>query len=124
MNAQELVSSLATRIGLSGLSLAETGACSVIFEEDEVVFEDNNQKLFVFAEIGPAAGRETLYADLLDANHLGHGTAYGSIGLDRQRDVFTLCRVVELPCEYEQFEEQLALFINVLRHWKKQLSEL
>ena len=123
MNAVELVRALGARVGITDLSLGAEGACSVIFDQDEVIFEENTGRLFVFAEIGSAAGRTDVYTVLLDANHLGHGSGFGSIGLDKERETFTLSRVVETPCEYEQFEEQLKLFVSVLRYWKKYLQE-
>ena len=47
------------------MSLSEHNTCSVVFDNDEVVFELHDNQLFIIGVIGSAAGREDLYARFL-----------------------------------------------------------
>ncbi|MBQ9274275.1 MAG: type III secretion system chaperone [Succinivibrio sp.] len=122
MNASELIVSLGNRLGIGELALSPEGTCSVIFDQDEVAFEVNSDRLFLIADIGPATGREDMYNALLRANHLGNGSAFGNLGLDWERDVFCLSKVIEADETEELFENQLALFVKTLRYWKEYLQ--
>ncbi|MCR5537284.1 MAG: type III secretion system chaperone [Succinivibrio sp.] len=122
MQVQEIFKTLGQRIGLS-LSLTDEQTCSVLFDGDEVRFEVQDSQLFIYAEVGSLAGREDLYIRLLGANHLGQWSGFGSLGLDENKELLTLTRVLVLECSYAAFERELTLFIKVLRYWKTFLQE-
>ena len=50
------------------------------FDQDEILFEQNEDQLYIMADLGTAAGRSDAYARLLEANWLGvqSGQAYAS----------------------------------------------
>ncbi len=125
MSCAELIHQLGQKLNISDLSLTEDNTCGVLFDDDDVLFENVNGNLFIVAEIGRVEEdeRNKYFAIFMDANHLGHGTAYGSIGYDEQRDIFTLTRIVSEDIVYEKFEEQLVVFLKTLRYWKKYLQD-
>ena len=122
MKPADLIATLGDRLKIEDLVLSEQGVCSVFFDDDEVVFECNDDRLFIFAEIGSAQGRQDLYLELMQANHLGLGAAYGSIGLDVNKESFTQTRVFEGDITYGLFEKRVADFIIALRYWKRYLE--
>ncbi len=125
MSCAELIHQLGQKLNISDLSLTEDNTCGVLFDDDDVLFENVNGNLFIVAEIGSVDENERnkFFALFMDANHLGHGTAYGSIGYDEQRDIFTLTRIVSEDIEYEKFEEQLVVFLKTLRYWKRYIQD-
>jgi len=118
MKIRELIRNLGLRLGIADLELSEDGSCSVTFGPDEVIFEQEGEMLFIIAEIGSAEGNEKIFRAMLDANHCGHGSGFGSIGWDCERNSFTLSRVIEGDFNNELFEKQLKLFVSTLRFWK------
>ena len=111
MKIRELIRNLGLRLGIADLELSEDGSCSVTFGPDEVIFEQEGEMLFIIAEIGSAEGNEKIFRAMLDANHCGHGSGFGSIGWDCERNSFTLSRVIEGDFNNELFEKQLKLFV-------------
>ena len=105
------------------MSLSEHNTCSVVFDNDEVVFELHDNQLFIIGVIGSAAGREALYARFLQADYLGAETGFGAIGLDTERGEFVLHRNLVGNLEYGEFEAVVTLFIQVLRYWKSFLQD-
>lgn len=125
MSCAELIHQLGQKLNISDLALTENNTCGILFDEDDVLFENTHKHIFIVAEIGRAEDnvKDKLFNVFMDANHLGHGTAYGSIGFDEQRSVFTITRVVDEDIEYEKFEDQLVLFLKALRYWKRYMQD-
>ncbi len=121
MNTNKLLSELGENIKLD-LSLSEHNTCSVVFDEDEVIFEENNHQLFIYAVLGSSVGRDDLYGDLLYNSNLGANTGYASIGLDKERNEFLMYRILTGNMEYNEFQDILVLFIKSLRYWKDWLA--
>ena len=121
MQYQELISRLGETVGV-GLSLSPAGTAAVMFDGDEVNFETVEGRLYIYADIASAEGRESDYATLLAANSLCLGTDGAAAGLDRERGTFTLCRVLDGGMEYPVFEQAVAGFIDALRSLKRTLS--
>ena len=121
MNTTKLLETLGENINLD-LALSEHKTCSVIFDEDEVIFEENNNQLFIYAVLGTSIGHEELYEDLLSYSNLGANTGNASIGLDKDRNEFLMYRILTGNMEYEEFQDILVLFIKSLRYWKNWLS--
>ena len=125
MNCAELIHQLGQKLNISDLSLTEDNTCGILFDDDDVLIENSNNNIFIVSEIGRVEEdeKEKFFAVFMDANHLGHGTAFGSIGYDEQRDIFTLTRVLNDEIEFEKFEEQLVLFLKALRYWKRYIQD-
>ncbi len=122
MNGELLIGELGRAIGID-LKLSEAGTCGVFFDEDEVFFERHEGQLYLIAELGPAAGRRDAHTRLLEADCLGAESGQACIGLDAQREVFTLHRILEGELTSAEFEKALTLFIRALRYWKAWLAQ-
>ena len=122
MNGKALVRELGEALG-AGLEMSGRNTCGVFFDEDEVVFEMHGGHLYVMADIGPAAGRRDAHTRLLEADCLGAESGQACIGLDAQREVFTLHRILEGELTSAEFEKALTLFIRALRYWKAWLAQ-
>lgn len=96
--------------------------CGVFFDQDEVSFEVNYDRIFIIAELGSAIGREDAFNRLLSANYLGAQTGFAFIGIDSTRQTFTLNRILDGDLTYKEFEDSVTLFIKALRYWKEWLS--
>ena len=121
MNGKALIRELGEALGIE-LELSDQNTCGVFFDEDEVVFEMHDGQLYVMADIGPAAGRRDAHTRLLEANCLGAQSGQACLGLDSQREVFTLHRILEGELTYGEFEKILTLFIRAARYWKEWLA--
>ena len=75
---------LGDKLGISDLNMTEDNTCGVFFDDDDVLFECSHGNLFIVAEIGRVEEdeKEKMFKVFMDANHLGHATAFGSIGYD------------------------------------------
>lgn len=123
MNEQELITAFGKKIGLPELNITKEHGCAVTFDQDEVVFEVQEEHLFLIADLGPTAGHENLYTSMLEANHLGKSSGFGALGIDPDRESFTLTRVLIGPYNVNLFIEQVTLFVKNIRYWKKYLRE-
>lgn len=121
MTHAELLHELGERAGVE-LELSETGTAAVKFDGDEIDFESDDGKLYIYADIASADGREGDFGKLLEANNLLAGTDGATIGLDRERDMLTLCRMSEGETEYAVFERAVANFVTALRIIRKELA--
>lgn len=121
MEYSALIRELGTALGI-GLELSEQGTCGVFFDDDEVMFETNDGRLFIMADLGSSLGREDAAVRLLQAANLGLETGFSCIGIDEGREQFTLCRVLEGDLAYPDFEKALSLFVKAMRFWKEWLA--
>ncbi|MBQ4200418.1 MAG: type III secretion system chaperone [Kiritimatiellae bacterium] len=121
MTHAELLHELGERAGVE-LELSEAGTAAVKFDGDEIDFEADDGKLYIYAAIASADGREGVFGKLLEANNLLAGTNGATIGLDRERDTFTLCRMFEGETEYAVFERAVAGFVTALRLIRRELA--
>ena len=121
MNGKALIRELGEALGIK-LELSDQNTCGVFFDEDEVVFEMHDGQLYVMADIGPAAGRKDAHTRLLEADCLGAESGQACIGLDAQREVFTLHRILEGELTSAEFANVMTLFIRALRYWKEWLA--
>ncbi|MBP3731399.1 MAG: type III secretion system chaperone [Mailhella sp.] len=122
MDAKRLMQELGDALGFE-LAMSKQGTCAVLFDDDEIVFEQHEAQLYIMADLGPSAGRSDAHARLLEANCLGAQSGQACIGLDAQSEVFTLHRIVDGDMPYTEFEKILTLFIRALRYWKEWLSQ-
>ena len=121
MNGKDMMQKLGEALGFT-LEMSAQDTCAVIFDQDEVIFEQHEDQLYLIADLASSAGREDAYARLLEANCMGAQSGQACLGLDRQREVFTLHRILDGELSYEAFEKILTLFIRAVRYWKEWLS--
>ena len=121
MTHAELLRKLGENAGVE-LELSEAGTAAVKFDGDEIDFESEEGKLYIYADIASADGREGAFGKLLEANNLLAGTDGATIGLDRERDTITLCRMFEGEMEYAAFERAVASFTTALRLVRRELA--
>ncbi len=121
MNGKDMMQKLGEALGFT-LEMSAQDTCAVIFDQDEVIFEQHEDQLYLIADLASSAGREDAYARLLEANCMGAQSGQACLGLDVQREVFTLHRILEGELPYEEFEKILTLFIRAVRYWKEWLS--
>lgn len=122
MTHQELLRKLGETAGIE-LELSGHSTAAAKFDGDEVNFESDGERLYIYADIASAEGREADFGRLLELNNLFAGTDGATIGLDRARGAFTLCRMVEGDAEYDAFERAVASFVTALRLVRRELSE-
>ncbi len=118
MKASELIHCLGPMLG-ADLPASGDGPVLVLFDEDAVDFQAADGRLFVMADIGSAEGCEALYGTLLQANCMGAETLGCTIGLDAERRVLTLHRLVEGDWTELEFQALLGQFVKALRYWKE-----
>ncbi len=118
MKASELIHSIGPMLGIE-LAVSDEDTAQVLFDDDAVDFQVADGRLFVMADIGSADGCENLYGSLLKANCLGAETLGCTIGLDAERRVLTLHRIIEGDWTDEDFQNVLAQFVKALRYWKE-----
>ncbi len=123
MTHHELLRKLGETAGIE-LELSGHSTAAVKFDGDEVNFESDGGRLYVYADIASAEGREADFGKLLESNNLFAGTDGATIGLDRARGTFTLCRMVEGDAEYAAFERTVASFVTALRLVRRELAEV
>ncbi len=123
MTHHELLRKLGETAGIE-LELSGASTAAVKFDGDEVNFESDGERLYIYADIASAEGREADFGRLLESNNLFAGTDGATIGLDRARGMFTLCRMVEGDAEYGAFERTVASFVTALRLVRRELAEV
>ncbi len=121
MNFPGLIQEFARTLGISH-ELSESGTCGVLLDQDEIMFELQENRLFIMADIGPCGGREDVAQRLLSAANFGLETGFSCAERDDERGQFTLCRILEGDLEYQDFEKIVTLFVNVVRYWKKWIT--
>jgi len=122
MTHHELLRKLGETAGIE-LELSGASTAAAKFDGDEVNFESDGDRLYIYADIAPAEGREADFGKLLELNNLFAGTDGAAIGLDRARGTFTLCRMVDGDVEYAAFERAVAGFVTALRLVRRELAE-
>lgn len=123
MKYTELIYAFGNRAGLENLSFNNKGICAVRFDDDEIIFELNGNRLFVIADIDIVTEKsEVFHKAMLEGNHFGHKTGFSCLGLDRRTGSYTLTRIFEGEVELDPFIKEIELFVRALRYWKRQLN--
>lgn len=123
MKYSELLYAFGNRVGIENLSLSNKGSCAVRFDDDEIIFELNGNRLFVIADIDIATEKsEDLHHAMLEGNHFGHKTGFSCLGLDRRTGIYSLTKIFEGEVELEPFMKEIELFVRAVRYWKQQLN--
>ena len=122
MTHHELLRKLGETAGIK-LELSGSNTAAAKFDGDEVNFESDGGRLYIYADIASAEGREADFGRLLESNNLFAGTDGATIGLDHARGTFTLCRMIAGDAEYAAFERTVASFVTARRLIRRELSE-
>jgi hypothetical protein len=134
MNLREYVNGLLQEIGksldLPGLVLDENDHCVLLFDDKVVLnmeLDNDKELLIIYSYIGevPFEGRETIFEALLESNLFWKDTQGATIGIDRQTQTVVLAFPIELPLKRkENFEERLALFVDITESWINRLEKM
>lgn len=122
MDANYLLEKLGEDLKIE-LALSSQNTCSVNFDDDEVIFEENSRHLYILSVIGSATGRDGICKSLLQANYLGIKTGNASICLDENTDEILLYKSFVGSLDYQDFQDELVMFIKAVRFWKKWLDD-
>ncbi len=113
-----LVDTLASRLKIN-LNLGAENTCQIFFDRDAINFEITDESFYIYAPIYPSEGcSETSLKKLLELNHLGERF----ISISPSSGDLCLNLVITDTCDYESFEDRLALFIKSLRDLKQDVK--
>lgn len=127
--ANELVANLGTVIQVEGLIFDEEDSC-IILLDNKILFIlelDEDSKTIVFnIVLGnlPIVERQNVLYELLSANFYWNRTEGGTIGIDEQTDIVTMCYVMDIPLENDsEFEVIFEKLANASEFWIDRLLE-
>ncbi len=127
--ANELVANLGKIIQVEGLVFDEEDSC-IILLDNKILFIlelDEESKTIVFNIILgnlPIVGRQEVLYELLSANFYWNRTEGGTIGIDEQTDIVTMCYVMNVPLENDsEFEVVFEKLANASEYWVNRLLE-
>jgi hypothetical protein len=134
MDLYKYVDSLLQMIGksldLPGLSLDTNGHCVLLFDDKVVLnmeLDSEKELLIIYSYLGevPFEGREIIFEALLESNLFWKDTQGATIGIDKQTQTVVLAFPMELPLKRkENFEERLALFVDITESWINRLEKM
>ena len=125
MKLAELIRELGAGLGLSDVAPDEDGAATLVIDDTlEIVIEpgEDGRGILISAAVGklPAAAREAVFAELLEANLLGQGAGAAALAIDPGLEEIVLCRVIlKSDLEFDDFDQELVAFTNALRYWRE-----
>jgi hypothetical protein len=125
MSLQAVLSDLGDRLGVGPIDLDAHRGCVLAFDDDLVVeleAAEDQPGFYLTGEVGPAPseGRESVFAELLEANLLGQGTGQCCLALDGDLDELVLMRYVDREdIEVAVLEEILDDFLSTLDLWRR-----
>ncbi|MDR1595334.1 MAG: type III secretion system chaperone [Puniceicoccales bacterium] len=126
----ELLQAVGKSLSLPGLALDDNGHCVLLFDDKVVLnieLDIEKELLIVYSYIGevPFEGRETIFETLLESNLFWKDTQGATIGIDKQTQTVVLAFPIELPLKRkENFEERLALFVDITESWITKLEKM
>lgn len=122
-HVNELLNHIGEGLSLPELSLDDNNHCILLFDEKIVLnidFDEEGNKLVIYAYIGeiPLECREAIFEKALEGNFFWNETDGGTLGIDKQSQSLVLAKAFALPLEnFNQFEDQLATFVEVVEKW-------
>lgn len=124
---QDVLWELGRRLGVDPLDLDRQGGCLVVFDDMpvEIAIADEAPGFFLTGPVGPAPGdgRESAFAELLEANLQHRGTQRACLALDRDLDEIELCRYYDRDrIDIETLEIELDGFLRELSAWRARLG--
>ena len=121
MKSEELLKQLGEVLNIE-LSFTENGYCSVLFDEDEVVFEKFGSQLYLISELGKIQDNMQVLRRVLSANYLGEESGQATISSKEEDDTFVMHRIIDGDIPYPDFEKVLIIFLKAVRYWKEWIS--
>jgi hypothetical protein len=129
MNAQQLLDSLASTMGLPPMPLNSDHCARIVFDgKVEVDFEGDPEsgELFLHCSVGalPRLGREDLYRRLLEANLFGQQTSRSTFAIDAGTESVVLWRA-DLCEELSliAFQQIVEDFVNCAETWMSAVEQ-
>jgi Tir chaperone protein (CesT) family len=119
------LSELGKRLGIGPIELDAHNGCLLAFDDDLIVdieIAEDEPGFFLSAAVGevPRAGREAIFAELLEANLQGRGAGRSCLALDGDLDEIVLCRYVDRnEIDIQTLEEELEMFLQTLAVWRQ-----
>ena len=121
MNGRSLIKQLVRTYGIA-IDASEKDYCSLAFDEDDVDFELTDRFTNLIAEIGVPAYPDRFHKMVLAANFDKEETQGAFFGLDENYGNIVLVKILPPQMDYAEFENQIAIFLKVLRRWKEALK--
>jgi hypothetical protein len=129
MNAQQLLDSLASTMGLPQMPLNSDHCARIVFDgKVEVDFESDPEsgELFLHCSVGalPHGGREALYRRLLEANLFGQETSRSTLAVDAGTESVVMWRA-DLCEELSliSFQQIVEDFVNCAEGWMAEVEQ-
>lgn len=128
MEFDELTRTLGERLGLGELTVDETGAVALTFDDMPVALrhEADKGRVLLAGEVGqpPERGAEAFESMMLTANGLFDGTGGATLGKDPDGQCYALCRSERLEgLTFEAFWDVLGGFVGLLGEWRERLED-
>lgn len=127
--ANELVANLGNVIHVEGLVFDDEDNCNILID-NKILFIlelDENAKIIIFnIVLGtlPIEGRQNMLYELLSANFYWNKTEGGTIGIDEQTDIVTMCYLMNLPLKDDSnFELVVEKLAQASEYWIDRLLE-
>lgn len=127
--ANELVANLGKRIKVDGLVFDDEDNC-IILLDDKILFIlelSEEIKSIVFSIVLgnlPVEGRQAILYELLSANFYWNKTEGGTLGIDEETDIVTMCYLMGIPLEDDtDFEIIFEKLANISEYWIDRLQE-
>ncbi|MEE4378696.1 MAG: type III secretion system chaperone [Candidatus Competibacteraceae bacterium] len=128
MTLVDALTEMGNRLGIGDLDLDQNGGCLLAFDDDllvDIEKAEDEPGFYFTATVGaaPHAGREVVFAELLEANLQGRGTGRASLALDGDLDEIVLNRYIDSDdIDVDILEQELETFLTVLQAWKQRYS--
>ena len=128
MDVRQLVDQFAREHQVTQFALNEHGCAALEVKQGYVLnfeWDESRQLLHLFATLAPlpAQGLEQLYAELLDANLFGAGTAGAVLARDGLDHSVMLCQCLD-PAQISApaFSALVSNFLDTADHWRERIA--
>ncbi len=125
--ATVLLDEFAQHIGLGNLAFDEKGFCAMRFDGKHVInvqYLEEDGRFLLFADLGPPAGGEKMYATMLQANLFWRATIGATFSLTRDDSPHA---VLALTVDWKvlngaQLAETVERFLDTIEDWSERLA--
>ncbi len=125
MSIDQILQKLGSETGLGNLKLDAIGTCTLRFEGKHVIVIElpvESKYLYIYTMLFklPDAGREPIYARLLEANLFGKDTGQAFFSCNPKTQEVFLTRTLEAEgTEYSCFKVALEELLNCIDFWRE-----
>ncbi|MDR0444928.1 MAG: type III secretion system chaperone [Puniceicoccales bacterium] len=126
----ELLARLKHSLCLDSLFLDEKDHCILLFDDKVILnmeLDEERSQFIIYAYLGmvPFNNKENVYELLLQANFFWQETQGATLALDGQTQTLVLLHSFDIPFRQpENFEEDLASFVETAERWIQKLSDI